>query len=336
MLQELRLKIIETIESARNSKLLIYIHDDPMSYKHIPLIYNKLDEMGRVENLDIFIQSEGGDPEAAYKIVTMLREYCKNKLSLIVPLKAKSTATLIALGVDEILMGATSELGPIEPQLLDSQNEIWGSTQYLRDSMDYIQSRMFNLSNPKNASNITLPLLDKLHPFLIGKNERLIKSAKQYSKILLAKGMLAHANESLITEVVNKLNESFYPHGYPINRTEAKHELFLNVVQCNDKLWHDIWSLFSTYNYEMETNKQHMLYIETAGSIKNDITVDITEALNQENENNIKVDFSDYTIHKDGRTNYSDEFIHEEDLIESEDDNLNEADISEEFEDEIE
>jgi ClpP class serine protease len=39
------------------------------------------------------------------------------RLVVVVPDQAKSAATLIALGADEILMGPASDLGPIDPQI---------------------------------------------------------------------------------------------------------------------------------------------------------------------------------------------------------------------------
>ncbi len=67
--------------------------------------------------LDLVLHSPGGSPQAAEQILEYLRtrfEYIR----AIVPLQAKSAATMIALGCDEILVGAHSELGPIDPQIL--------------------------------------------------------------------------------------------------------------------------------------------------------------------------------------------------------------------------
>ena len=44
----------------------------------------------------------------------MIREYC-DKFSVLVPDKAHSAATMIALGADEIVMSNLSEISPIDP-----------------------------------------------------------------------------------------------------------------------------------------------------------------------------------------------------------------------------
>ena len=67
--------------------------------------------------LDLILHSPGGSAQAAEQIMEYLRTRF-DYIRAIVPLQAKSAATMIALGCDEILMGDHSELGPIDPQIL--------------------------------------------------------------------------------------------------------------------------------------------------------------------------------------------------------------------------
>ena len=67
--------------------------------------------------LDLIIHSPGGSPEAAQQMVDYLRTQF-DYIRAFVPLQAKSAATMIALGSDEIVLGLHSELGPIDPQIL--------------------------------------------------------------------------------------------------------------------------------------------------------------------------------------------------------------------------
>jgi len=66
-------------------------------------------------NLDLLLHSPGGDAQAAESIVEYLRTQFDN-IRVIVPLAAMSAATMIALSSDTIVMGAHSQLGPIDPQ----------------------------------------------------------------------------------------------------------------------------------------------------------------------------------------------------------------------------
>lgn len=67
-------------------------------------------------SLDLILHSPGGSASAAEQMVNYLRTQFDN-IRVIVPLQAKSAATMIALGADEIVMGRHSELGPIDPQI---------------------------------------------------------------------------------------------------------------------------------------------------------------------------------------------------------------------------
>jgi hypothetical protein len=67
--------------------------------------------------LDLIIHSPGGSGQTAEQMVDYLRTQF-DYIRAFVPLQAKSAATMIALGCDEIVMGKHSELGPIDPQIL--------------------------------------------------------------------------------------------------------------------------------------------------------------------------------------------------------------------------
>jgi hypothetical protein len=69
------------------------------------------------QELDLIIHSPGGSPEAAEQMVNYLRTQF-DYIRAFVPLQAKSAATMLALGCDEIVLGLHSELGPIDPQIL--------------------------------------------------------------------------------------------------------------------------------------------------------------------------------------------------------------------------
>ena len=67
--------------------------------------------------LHVILNSPGGDGEMAIRLVRSAQARCTS-LVVVIPDAAKSAATLFALGAHEILMGPTSDLGPIDPQFL--------------------------------------------------------------------------------------------------------------------------------------------------------------------------------------------------------------------------
>src|SRR5205807_3674743 len=79
---------------------------------------------GVLQSLDLsngfalLISSPGGNGLAAERIINLCRSYSGTReFWAIVPGKAKSAATMICFGASKILMGASSELGPVDPQM---------------------------------------------------------------------------------------------------------------------------------------------------------------------------------------------------------------------------
>ena len=66
-------------------------------------------------DLHLLLYTPGGDGEIAVRLTRAAQARCRN-LTVIVPDLAKSAGTLLAIGAHYILMGPTSDLGPVDPQ----------------------------------------------------------------------------------------------------------------------------------------------------------------------------------------------------------------------------
>lgn len=64
--------------------------------------------------LDLMINSPGGSPYAAAKMVRVCRVFSSEFRTIVIG-RAMSAATLLCLGAHELLMGVTASLGPIDP-----------------------------------------------------------------------------------------------------------------------------------------------------------------------------------------------------------------------------
>ncbi len=62
------------------------------------------------EPLDVIIASPGGHASVAYLVVRELRRRCP-EVAAVVPLRAKSAATLLCLASDEIILAASGSWG---------------------------------------------------------------------------------------------------------------------------------------------------------------------------------------------------------------------------------
>ena len=73
---------------------------------------------GSHDAMSVLLDADGGDIAAAYKLIHLLRGVAK-KVTIYVPRRAKSAATFLCLGADEIVMSEHAELGPLDVQFLD-------------------------------------------------------------------------------------------------------------------------------------------------------------------------------------------------------------------------
>ncbi|OGP67366.1 MAG: hypothetical protein A2W27_05000 [Deltaproteobacteria bacterium RBG_16_44_11] len=189
-----------------------------------------LPESRKISRLDLFLNSPGGFLDSAYKITRICKEYSE-EFNVIVPLAAKSAATVICLGANEIVMTVFAELGPIDPIIqhpykpnvrvparsIKDYFEFLSSTETEKISIDQqFKTQMFNL----------------LDPYLIGTYQTALKSSKQIAEKLLKENALKDKPQS-VDEAVKKLTEYYYSHSYVINRQEAR-DIGLNVTNAEN------------------------------------------------------------------------------------------------------
>ena len=109
-----RQALIQDYETTYNARLVVLI--DLLFPESITFFEETLYGANPDEDLHMLLATPGGDGETAIRLVRQAQSRCRN-LTVIVPDQAKSAGTLLALGANEILMSATSDLGPVDPQL---------------------------------------------------------------------------------------------------------------------------------------------------------------------------------------------------------------------------
>ncbi|UWG99079.1 peptidase [Dehalobacter sp. DCM] len=237
--------LLESIETIRDSKLLVYFSYTPLDDSILVPLYQELNKVGKTQKIDLFLHSYGGAVDTPYKVVMLIREFCE-KFSVIVPFSAKSAASMIVLGADEVVMGPISELGPIDPLVKHpSYKDFWIPVQALRCCFEYIEEIIDNTVNPEVSEIIVTSMLNKLDPWLIGDYEKALKASRQYAESLLSKYMLKNDPEKVKT-VTKNLTNGYFSHGYPIGRAEAR-EMGINVTYAQGELWDLIWELYLHY-----------------------------------------------------------------------------------------
>jgi len=73
----------------------------------------------KTNEVDIIIETPGGIAETVEDMVELIRSR-HERIGIIIPGMAKSAGTIFSMAGDEILMGDTSALGPIDAQVVSN------------------------------------------------------------------------------------------------------------------------------------------------------------------------------------------------------------------------
>ncbi len=111
----LRRSLIRAYQDDHDCRLAVMI--DLIHPDSVTLFAELLHGADRSKEFHLLLRSPGGDGEIAIRLARMAQASCA-RFVVVVPDIAKSAATILALGADEIIMGPPSDLGPIDPQVL--------------------------------------------------------------------------------------------------------------------------------------------------------------------------------------------------------------------------
>uniref|UniRef100_A0A7C3YZ65 Uncharacterized protein n=1 Tax=candidate division WOR-3 bacterium TaxID=2052148 RepID=A0A7C3YZ65_UNCW3 len=228
--------LVKEIEKKRNRRCFLF--DINISASAVEEIFKDLRTQYSDINgeIDVIVNSPGGDIDAAYNLACLFQKYGNKKLTFIVPRWAKSAATLLVCAGDEILMTPIAELGPLDPQItqinpLEERFEQF-SPLHIQTTLEMIRDE-FN----KGSKDLAEGLLKQLQfPLTLGSFVKSHEIAEQYLVRLLKErmektGKLGSAPE----EIAKKLTKEYADHGFCINITEAK-KIGLNVQEIEGEL----------------------------------------------------------------------------------------------------
>lgn len=259
---ETRIKLYRKIEEKRGRPLIAYFTSlRPNASAQIAsdviseFAKQILEIPKNVKEIDILIVSYGGDPTVAWRIITMLRERF-DKIGVLVPYAAYSAATLLALGADEIIMHPFSNLGPVDPQLTYIRKDEKGrpekiqfGTEDLRHYLEFVKMDV-GISDQEQLERAFEMVCKDVGAIPIGIAKRSSYLAISMGEKLLSLHM---KDQTRIKAIVEALNKSFYHHGYPVGRKEAK-EIGLPIVEPDDDMEKLMWAIWKDIEEEMECN----------------------------------------------------------------------------------
>jgi len=261
-----RVGLIRKIEQLRSSKVICYLTSlrpnlpAQMADDSVRIIFDHLLRLPSrpIPKLDIFLCSNGGSGTVPWRLVSLFREFAKS-FAVLIPYRAYSAATLLALGADEIVMHPFGELGPIDPTVSNDFNPLEQGTgrrlgisvEDVKAYVNFIKSGV-GITHEDELVRAVEVLANKVHPLALGNVERFLSQ----SRMIAAKILRTHMKDTsdhTINEIVENMASKLYFHGHPINRQEAKVDLSLKVLtDLPPELEAAIWDLYVDFEAEFE------------------------------------------------------------------------------------
>jgi hypothetical protein len=263
-----RIELINKIEKLRGSTVICYLTSlrqnvaGIMADDQVRVFFDHLLKLGRsskkLPKLDIFLVSNGGSGTVPWRLTALFREYA-DSVGVLLPYRAYSAATMLALGADEIVMHPFAEMGPIDPTVQNAFNPVGPNGQVIgigvEDVSSYIQfvKQTVGITHEDELVEALRALTDKVHPLALGNVERFLAQSRMIATKIL-KTHMANANDHVIEDIVENMASRLYFHGHPINRNEARADLKLKVIDPGAQLEDAMWKLYKLYEAEFQNN----------------------------------------------------------------------------------
>ncbi|HTB63323.1 MAG TPA: hypothetical protein VK737_07005 [Opitutales bacterium] len=216
-----------------------------------------------VENLDVFLCSNGGSSTVPWRLVALFREFAK-KFNVLVPFRSYSAATLISLGADEIVLHPFAELGPIDPTVSNNfnpvdknGNQLGISVEDVRAYVSFIKDTV-GITHEDELIEAIKILAEKVHPLALGNVERFVMQSRMTAKKILKTHMREEADDHKINEIMETMVSKLYFHGHPINRCEAGTDLRLKVAKPAPTLENLMWQLYCDFEKDFKNNEAYL------------------------------------------------------------------------------
>jgi hypothetical protein len=231
-----RVELIRKIEEQRGSHVICYLTSvrpnagAQMAEDAVRAMFDHLLLLPErpVERLDIFICSNGGNGVVPWRLISLFREFAK-QVGVLIPYRAYSAATMLALGADEIVMHPFAEMGPIDPTVTNEYNPVDPQTQRpigisVEDVKAYVSfvKDTVGIRHEDELVRAIEILAQKVHPLALGNVERFISQSRMIARKILLTHMDKQSDFHKIDETIETLASKLYFHGHPINRRSAR------------------------------------------------------------------------------------------------------------------
>lgn len=282
-------ELIKKLQEVRGSKIVCYITADRHSlpdnlpgfstqvssdayfyfYEHLKALQGESKK--KIPILELFLYTRGGEIDAVLPLVNLFRNY-SDKFNVIIPSRAHSAGTLIALGADKIVMSKIGELSPIDPTTANQFNPLINPNDpksppkgiSVEDVASYFKlafkknetedkSRILEIKDETAKLEIFKELTKQVNPLALGNVYRVYLQIRLLAKTLLRKHL--KPTNSTIQTIIQALVEDYFSHRQSIDFEEAK-KIFGNIIEKptfdEEKIMLD---LLEKYRTDMELDK---------------------------------------------------------------------------------
>jgi hypothetical protein len=237
-----RQALIKLYQGANSCRLIVMI--DMIFAYSVTLFEELLYDANPDQDLHLMLASPGGDGETAVRLVRSAQARCR-ELTVIVPDQAKSAATVLALGAHHILMGPTSDLGPIDPQF-----QMGGGLVAAKDIIAAVEAAEAAIeANPQTYTLHAALLADVTALQVQQARSALARSEDQMREALKSN---PDRDEAAVVTLCNSLREPLITspksHGATLGADDAtQHGLPVRVADPIGDQWKIIWRLWTKY-----------------------------------------------------------------------------------------
>lgn len=258
-----RAAVYRQIEAERKTKILALVTGERVGLETqiardaVGPFVSLLDQIGPTSKISLILDTNGGQTSAAWRLINLIRSFCDD-LEVIIPTKAMSAGTLMALGADRIVMTKQAALGPIDPSLDGHplSPEVTGPTgQKLRLAVSaeairgYLDEVKKDVQGAEALASVWMHLATQIHPLVLGDIFRLGGQIRAMATELIKRQVPDAAKQA---DIIQLLCSDSGSHDFTINRRKAA-EIGLDVEKPSAALYGLLSQIIKSYEGELAT-----------------------------------------------------------------------------------
>ncbi|WP_314458023.1 SDH family Clp fold serine proteinase [uncultured Actinomyces sp.] len=241
-----RQELIREYQDLNDVNLIVII--DQITQTNMTILEELLVDCDPVKDLHLLLCSPGGDGEVALRMVRSMQTRCR-KLVVLVPDMAKSAATILCLGAQRIIMGPGGDLGPIDPQMVFSDDSGRSSMVGAKDIVAAVEEAEQRATENPDSYPLFASLLADVNMLMLEQaRSALARSEALMTEALSAGGRSEEQVEALSESLKSPLIDTPASHSAVISVDHAKgYGLPAEAADLSSESWRIIWDLWTHY-----------------------------------------------------------------------------------------